>query len=121
MTAMLSSRHSQTVRPVRTGLPFYRRLELRRQTGGHPMTLVTTLAVGALAGMMLAPESGSAFASFDPPANVAVGTHTTAKTSRLPRTATVSPAGIRPQATAGANACTPPPAAPARRQPVAYV
>ncbi|MGN6304082.1 MAG: hypothetical protein ACTHNH_04645 [Mesorhizobium sp.] len=121
MTAILSSRHSQTARPTRTGLPFYRRLELRRQTGGHPMTLVTTLVVGALAGMMLAPESGSAFASFDPPANVTVGTHTTAKTSRLPRTATVSPARIRPQAAEGANACTPPAAAPTRRQPVAYV
>lgn len=94
MTAMLSYRHSQTARPTRTSLPFYRRLELRRQAGGHPMTLVTTLAVG---------------------------THTTAKTSRLPRIVTVSPARIRPQAAEGTNACTPPAAAPTRRQPVAYV
>ena len=60
MAAVVFYRHPQAPRLVATGPQFPRRLELRKQAGGHPMTLITTLAVGALAGMMLAPANGSA-------------------------------------------------------------
>lgn len=98
-----------------------RSVEPRQQVGGQPMTLITTLAVGALAGMMLAPVSGSAFASFDAPATMIEGARTTAKTSRLPRATTVSPTKGRPVAVRVPNACVPGPANPGRGQPVAYV
>ncbi len=100
------------------GLP--RRAGYRRQAGDRPVTLLTTLAVGALAGMMFAPAGGTAFASFDSPAIAAAGARTTPKTSRLPKATTVPAARTRPEMTAAPSACTPP-ASPIHKGPIAYV
>jgi hypothetical protein len=109
------------VRRLDTRPQFRRRLELRRQGGGHPMTLVTTLAVGALAGMMFAPAGGAAFASCEPPANVVEGARTTPKTARLPRASVISPVRLGQDSVEAPSACMPVPAAPARPGPIAYV
>jgi hypothetical protein len=121
MTTTNFSRHAQAPRRLEGRPRFGRRLELRRQGGGHPMTLVTTLAVGALAGMMFAPAGGAAFASFETPANVVEGARTTPKTARLPRASFISPAAAGRESAQMPSACMPTRAAPARPGPIAYV
>lgn len=92
-----------------------------RKAGGRPVALSTTLAVGALAGLMLAPAAGAAFASFDRPADVLDGARTTPKTARLPRASTNVPVRIGQDSMKAPNACTPAIVSPSRPGPVAYV
>jgi hypothetical protein len=60
------------------------RLALRQRASDHPVAMFSMLGACALAVMFLTPASGPAFASLNPPANVAVGAPTTIKTARLP-------------------------------------
>jgi hypothetical protein len=122
MVTKIFSRRLRESRRFEASPQARRSLQLRKQAGGHPATLLTTLAVGALAGMMFAPAGGHAFVALDPAVNVMDGARTTSKTSRLPRAMSIAPARTRPEAVAAPSACTPSSTgSPARRGPVAYV
>jgi len=96
-------------------------LSRRGQGGGQPMAVVTTLALGALGGMMLGPASGSASSPVERPVAAIEPVRTTPKTARLPRASViVSPKAV-PEAAKAPSACMPPPAAPSRAGPIAYV
>ncbi len=96
-----------------------RRLGWRLRAGAQPLGLIGAVTAGALAGMMLAPASGSALASLDLPAQTVERPHTTPKTGRLRRAVVASPARIAAPPVPGA--CTPSPAEPARSGLIAYV
>lgn len=61
------------------------KLALRQRASDHPMAMFMLLGACAFASMVLAPVSGPAFASLNPPANVVQGATTTLKTARLPQ------------------------------------
>ncbi|RWA68848.1 hypothetical protein [Mesorhizobium sp.] len=63
------------------------KLALRQRASDHPMAMFMLIGACAFAGMVLAPVSGPAFASLNPPANVVQGASTTLKTARLPEPA----------------------------------
>jgi hypothetical protein len=60
------------------------KMALRQRASDHPMAMFMVVSAVALAGMMLAPTIGPAFASWNPPANIVEGALTTTKTARLP-------------------------------------
>ena len=60
------------------------KLALRQRASDHPMAMFMALAACAFAGMAFAPTVGPAFASLNPPANIADGALTTTRTARLP-------------------------------------
>ncbi|MDQ6432774.1 hypothetical protein RB623_01750 [Mesorhizobium sp. LHD-90] len=60
------------------------RLALRRRSADHPMAMFAVAAGAAFLSMAATPSTGTSFASFERPAEVASGAKTTAKTSRLP-------------------------------------
>ena len=60
------------------------KLALRQRASDHPMAMFLLVGGCAFASMMVAPASGPAFASINPPANVVEGAQTTLKTARLP-------------------------------------
>ena len=63
------------------------KLALRQRASDHPMAMFMLIGVCAFVGMVVAPASGPAFASLNPPANVVQGAPTTLKTARLPEPA----------------------------------
>ena len=60
------------------------KLALRQRASDHPMAMFMLIGASAFVGMLVAPASGPAFASINPPANVVQGAPTTVKTARLP-------------------------------------
>jgi len=60
------------------------KLALRQRASDHPMAMFMLIGACAFIGMLVAPASGPAFASINPPANVVQGAPTTVKTARLP-------------------------------------
>ncbi|MBN9216351.1 MAG: hypothetical protein J0I79_00205 [Mesorhizobium sp.] len=60
------------------------KLALRQRASDHPMAMFMALAACAFAGMAFTPTVGPAFASLNPPANIADGAMTTTRTARLP-------------------------------------
>ncbi|TPN76824.1 hypothetical protein FJ987_03385 [Mesorhizobium sp. CU2] len=60
------------------------KLSLRQRASDHPMVMFLLIGGSAFASMMVAPASGPAFASINPPANIVEGAPTTLKTARLP-------------------------------------
>ncbi|MDX8499537.1 hypothetical protein RFM99_14040 [Mesorhizobium sp. VK4C] len=64
-----------------------RKPALRQRASDHPMATFMLIGACAFASMVLAPVSGPAFASLNPPANVVQGASTTLKTARLPEPA----------------------------------
>lgn len=60
------------------------KLALRQRTSDHPMAMFLALAACTFAGMAFTPTVGPAFASLNPPANIAEGAMTTTRTARLP-------------------------------------
>lgn len=117
-TAFPALRSRQAPQPVWTDPQLRRR---HRQGGGQPIAMVVTLAAGTLAGMMLAPASGSAFSSSGAPADAIEAAHTTPKTWRLPRVSAVAATKALTESGKAPGACAPAPVAPARSGPVAYV
>lgn len=63
------------------------KLALRQRASDHPMAMFMLIGICAFVGMVVAPASGPAFASLNPPANVIQGAPTTLKTARLPEPA----------------------------------
>ena len=63
------------------------KLALRQRASDHPMAMFMLIGACAFAGMLVAPASGPAFASVNPPANIVEGAPTTLKTARLPQPA----------------------------------
>ncbi len=63
------------------------KLALRQRASDHPMAMFMLIGACAFAGMLVAPASGPAFASINPPANTVEGAPTTLKTARLPQPA----------------------------------
>ena len=61
------------------------KLSLRQRASDHPMAMFMLLGVTAFTSMVIAPATGPAFASLNPPANVVEGASTTLKTARLPQ------------------------------------
>jgi len=60
------------------------KLALRQRASDHPMAMFMLIGGCAVISMVVAPASGPAFASLNPPANVVQGAPTTLKTARLP-------------------------------------
>jgi hypothetical protein len=83
--------------------------------------MVATLAAGTFVGMMLAPASGSAFPPAGSPTDALKVTHTTPKTSRLPRKSDMTATQAASGSVKAPGACTPSSAAPRRFGPIAYV
>lgn len=67
---------------------FMPRLSLRQRSADHPMAMFSIVAAVALTTMAFAPTSGPVLASFNEPAKIVDGVHTTDKTSRLPQSET---------------------------------
>jgi len=60
------------------------RLAIRQRANEHPMAMFSIFVIASLSSMALAPTSGPAFASMGSKLGAIQGTHTTAKTDRLP-------------------------------------
>ncbi|CAN7687666.1 hypothetical protein [Aminobacter sp. LjRoot7] len=60
------------------------RLAIRQRANEHPMAMFSIFVIASLSSMALAPTSGPAFASMGSGLGAIQGTHTTAKTDRLP-------------------------------------
>ena len=60
------------------------RLAIRQRANEHPMAMFSIFVIASLSSMALVPTAGPAFASMGSKLGTIQGTHTTAKTDRLP-------------------------------------